>query len=89
MTKKSTWKFWIGRTTLGLLIIGVLWNINLIWFKPFNIKHFYDKVYVQLIIDSPELATQIGIPVLQNGSVPLDTLEEIVNDYISEKGVKE
>ena len=48
-----------------------------------------DKVYVQLIIDSPELATQIGIPVLQNGSVPLDTLEEIVNDYISEKGVKE
>tara|TARA_B100000780_G_scaffold48179_1_gene29931 strand:+ start:54 stop:263 length:210 start_codon:yes stop_codon:yes gene_type:complete len=49
----------------------------------------YDKVYVQLIIDSPELATQIGIPVLQNGSVPLDTLEEIVNDYISEKGVKE
>ena len=49
----------------------------------------YDKVYVQLIIDSPELATQIGIPVLQNGSVPLDTLEEILNDYISEKGVKE
>ena len=25
MTKKRTWKFWIGRTTLGLLIIGGLW----------------------------------------------------------------
>ena len=34
MFKKRTWKFWIGRTTLGLLIIGGLWLTNLIWFKP-------------------------------------------------------
>ena len=75
MTKKRTWKFWIGKTTLGLLIIGGLWSINLIWFKPFNIKHFYDKVFVQLVIDSPELTTQIGIPVLYDLSK--DELDDV------------
>ena len=62
MTKKRNWKFWTGRTILGLLVIGGLWLTNLIWFKPFNIKHFYYKVFVQLVIDSPELTTQVGIP---------------------------
>ena len=75
MFKKRTWKFWIGRTTLGLLIIGGLWLTNLIWFKPFNIRYFYDKVYVQLIIDSPELTTQLGIPVAYDLSK--DELDDI------------
>ena len=77
MTKNRTWKFWTGRTTLGLLIIGILWNINLIWFKPFNINHFYDKVYVKLIIDSPELTTQVGIPVLYD--LLKDELDDVSN----------
>ena len=75
MTKKRTWKFWIGRTTLGLLIIGGLWLTNLIWFKPFNIRYFYDKIYVQLSIDSPELTTQLGIPVAYDLSK--DELDDI------------
>ena len=75
MAKKRNWKFWTGRTTLGLLIIGVLWNINLIWFKPFNIKHFYDKVFLQLVIDSPELTTQVGVPILYDLSK--DELDDI------------
>tara|TARA_B100000767_G_C19675871_1_gene497328 strand:+ start:248 stop:478 length:231 start_codon:yes stop_codon:yes gene_type:complete len=64
MTKKRTWKFWIGRTTLGLLIIGGLWITNLIWLKPFNIKHFYNKVSIKLVMESPELTTQVGVPFL-------------------------
>ena len=64
MTKKINWKFWTGRTILGLLVIGCLWLTNLIWFKPFNIKHFYDKVFIELAISDPELVTQLGIPVL-------------------------
>ncbi len=64
MAKKRTWKFWTSRTILLLLLIGVFWLCNLIWFKPFNIKHFYDKVFVEFAIDSPELTTAMGIPVL-------------------------
>ena len=66
MANKRNWKFWTGRTILGLLVVGGLWLTNLIWFKPFNIKHFYDKVFIQLVMESPELTTQVGVPVLYN-----------------------
>lgn len=64
--KKRTWKFWIRSTLLLLLIIGAIWIINLIWFKPFNINHFYEKVFVELLLDSPELSTQLGVPVIKD-----------------------
>jgi uncharacterized protein (DUF885 family) len=63
-TKKLTWKYWTGRTLLVLLILGGVWLINLIWFKPFNIKHFYEKVFVEVLVRSPELTTQLGVPIL-------------------------
>jgi len=62
--KKRTWKFWTGRTLLALVILGGLWLTNLIWFKPFNINHFYEKVFVELVLDSPEIVTYLGVPVL-------------------------
>jgi uncharacterized protein (DUF885 family) len=75
MTKKRTWKFWTSRTILILLLIGIFWLINLIWFRPFNIKHFYDKVFVELAIDSPEITTSMGIPFLYDRSK--DELDDI------------
>ena len=80
MTKKINWKFWTGRTILGLLVIGGLWLTNLIWFKPFNIKHFYDKVFIELAISDPELVTQLGIPVLY------DIYKEDLSDASDKKG---
>lgn len=64
MAKKRTWKFWTSRTLLILLLIGIGWLINLIWFKPFNIKHFYDRLFVELALSSPEMTTSMGIPVI-------------------------
>lgn len=78
MTKKRTWKFWTSRTVLLLLLIGIFWIINLIWFRPFNIKHFYDKVFVELALDSPELTTSMGIPILYDRSK--DELDDISDD---------
>jgi uncharacterized protein (DUF885 family) len=75
MTKKRTWKFWTSRTILIFLLIGIFWLINLIWFRPFNIKHFYDKVFVELAIDSPEITTSMGIPFLYDRSK--DELDDI------------
>lgn len=63
-TKKRTWKFWTGRTLLAIIILFGVWLINLIWFKPFNIKHFYEKVFVEVLVKSPELTTQLGVPIL-------------------------
>lgn len=62
--KKRTWKFWVSRTLLALLLIGGVWLTNLIWFRPFNIRHFYNKVFVKIVLQSPETITQLGIPVL-------------------------
>ncbi|WP_108803147.1 DUF885 family protein [Aquimarina sp. Aq107] len=75
MAKKRTWKFWTSRTLLIILVLGILWLVNLIWFKPFNINHFYDKVFVELALESPELTTSMGIPVIYDWSK--DELDDI------------
>ncbi len=64
MKKQRTWKVWTLRSIFLLLTLANLWTVNLIWFKPFSIRMFYDKVFVELAISSPEMVTQLGIPVL-------------------------
>ncbi len=64
MAKTKTWKFWVGRSLLVILLLGIGWVVNLIWFKPFNIKYFYDRLFIELALGSPELVTQLGVPVL-------------------------
>lgn len=49
---------------LGMIILAGAWLVNLIWFKPFNIRNFYDKIFLELALTDPELVTQLGIPVL-------------------------
>jgi len=62
--KKRTWKFWTKRILLILFLFVAIWLINLIWFKPFSIRLFYDKVFVEYALDSPELTTGMGIPII-------------------------
>ncbi|MGI9550818.1 MAG: DUF885 family protein, partial [Aurantibacter sp.] len=66
--KKRTWKFWVGRTLLALILLAAGWLINLIWFRPLNIRHFYDRVFVEVALNDPELVTSLGIPVLYDWS---------------------
>jgi uncharacterized protein (DUF885 family) len=49
-----------------LILLGAAWIINLIWFKPLNIRHFYDRIMVEMMLDNPELITMYRIPVLYN-----------------------
>ncbi|MEP5613319.1 MAG: DUF885 domain-containing protein [Cyclobacteriaceae bacterium] len=68
MSKKRTWKFWVGRSILLLLLVFSLWVVNLIWFKPLNISHFYDRIFLEFALGNPEMVTQLGIPVLYDMS---------------------
>jgi hypothetical protein len=43
------------------ILLGALWLTKLIWLKPFNINHFYERLMIQLILKDPELLTMIGI----------------------------
>ncbi|WP_201747790.1 DUF885 domain-containing protein [Dyadobacter flavalbus] len=47
-----------------ILLIAAGWLINLIWFRPFNIRHFYDRVFITGMLRSPETITYLGLPVL-------------------------
>ncbi|WP_374563878.1 DUF885 family protein [Ideonella sp.] len=55
----------ILRTLGGLLAAGLLtatvFVVNLIWFRPFSLNHFYEKVFVSFMLDNPELLTMMGI----------------------------
>ncbi len=62
--QKRTWKFWVSGTLFALLLLGGVWLTNLIWFRPFNIRHFYDRTFVSYALKSPEAITGLGIPVL-------------------------
>ena len=64
MSKKRTWKFWVVMALLVIILLGAGWVTNLIWFRPFNIRHFYDRVFVEFALGNPEMVTSMGIPVL-------------------------
>jgi uncharacterized protein (DUF885 family) len=52
---------WLG-ALLGLaVLVAAVFLINLVWFRPFSLDLFYEKVFVQFALRNPELLTQFGI----------------------------
>lgn len=49
---------------LTIVLVVTVFLVNLIWFKPFSIRLFYDKIFVEFAISDPEVVTQMAIPVL-------------------------
>ncbi len=68
MNKKISWKKIILRSLLGIFLAFAIFVINLVWFKPFSIRLFYDKVFIKFALTDPEVVTQLGIPVLYDRS---------------------
>ncbi len=46
---------------LAVFIIGGWFSYKLIWGKPLSINHFYERVFIEFLLDDPELLTQLGI----------------------------
>jgi uncharacterized protein (DUF885 family) len=51
----------IKYTLLLILIVGVFWLGNLIWFRPFNINLFYEKIFIEFALKNPELLSTLRI----------------------------
>ncbi|MFN2623876.1 MAG: DUF885 family protein [Chthoniobacterales bacterium] len=55
----------ILKWTLGivalLVIVLAIFLINLIWFRPWSLNLFYEKVFAQVLFDEPELLSSIGL----------------------------
>jgi uncharacterized protein (DUF885 family) len=51
----------------GIFAVGLIFVVNLVWFKPFFINHFFERAFIELAFDSPQTLTtlrlleQIGI----------------------------
>lgn len=43
------------------LFIFATWLAKLMWFKPFNINHFFERAYIEFLWDDPEALTETGI----------------------------
>jgi len=52
---------WIGGFLLFGLILLAIFLINLIWFRPWNLNFFYEKVFAETVFSEPELLTQLGL----------------------------
>jgi uncharacterized protein (DUF885 family) len=57
--KSKIWKF-TKRTLLLVLVLATIFIVNLIWFKPFFINHFYDKTFINFAFQNPQIFTQMG-----------------------------
>jgi uncharacterized protein (DUF885 family) len=51
----------LGAVLAAALLAATVFVINLIWFRPFSLNHFYEKVFVQTLLEQPELLTSVGI----------------------------
>ena len=56
--KRSSWLGLLGALLVcslaGVLVVAVL-AINAIWFKPFFINVFFERVFMELVLDDPPL----------------------------------
>src|SRR5437867_8837364 len=52
---------WIGDIILIGIVVLAIFLINLIWFRPWSLNLFYEKVFAEVIFSEPELLTQLGL----------------------------
>ncbi len=58
-----------------------LWFYTLIWGKPFNIDHYFDRTIIKVVLDEPQLLSSIGI--VDNS--PMDFHSDDLSDFSDEK----
>jgi uncharacterized protein (DUF885 family) len=65
MPLKPRRRFTIGRIILALLLVlligGGYWSYRLIWGRPMQIDHFYERVFIAFMLDRPQTLSEIGI----------------------------
>lgn len=52
----------ILRYVFALVVVGGgWWLVQLIWFKPTQIDHFFERVFIEFALDNPELLSSVRI----------------------------
>lgn len=58
--KSTLWKV-TKRLLLASVILLTIFIINLVWFRPIFINHFYEKIFIEFALDNPQMLTGMGI----------------------------
>lgn len=51
----------LGAITAVFVIAIAIFLINLIWFRPWSLNLFYEKVFAEILFDHPEILSTIGL----------------------------
>ena len=46
----------------AVLLLLSIFAINLVWFRPFFVDMFYEKVFIISVLESPQTMTSLGLP---------------------------
>ncbi|PYL26312.1 MAG: DUF885 domain-containing protein, partial [Verrucomicrobia bacterium] len=52
---------WLGAIVAIVVIAAAVFLINLIWFRPWSLNLFYDKVFAEVLFDHPELLSMLSL----------------------------
>jgi uncharacterized protein (DUF885 family) len=52
---------WLGGVIAVVLLVVAVFLINLIWFRPWSLNLFYEKVFAEVLFDHPELLSALGL----------------------------
>jgi len=52
---------WFGAILAVVAIAIAVLLVNLIWFRPWSLNLFYEKVFAEVVFDHPELLSQLGL----------------------------
>ena len=57
---RKTLKWLLGLVAV-LFVAAAIFLINLIWFRPWSLNLFYEKVFVRVLFEEPELLSSLGL----------------------------
>jgi uncharacterized protein (DUF885 family) len=52
---------WLGLVSAGILIVAGVFVVNAIWFKPFFIDVFFERVFIEYLLQNPEMLTDLRL----------------------------
>src|SRR5256885_13097935 len=52
---------WTLRIVALLVVVLAIFLVNLVWFRPWSLNLYYEKVFAQVLFDEPELLSAIGL----------------------------
>src|SRR5215469_343440 len=52
---------WLGAIIAVVVIAIAIFLVNLIWFRPWILNLFYEKVFAEILFDHPEILSTLGL----------------------------